>query len=292
METNDLGLRAAVRPRALAGVGLAAVGLAAVLIGANLVQPAATTLAWSAAPTPVSATQQAAAKTACESGLATLGEPKGPGAGTIVNGQGPATAVGGGAPPSGAIEVPADIPAPTLPTELPPLVSLELHGTGGIAVFTDDTTTAYCLLIAHGDGFRMGGLLIPTLNGSTMGIAGVGAGTGPGQALGSVSVSALSDLRVTAMAMSVDGTSLGIIAGSAPKGVATIRVMGGPADGATATVTNGVFALWAPSTLGSASVDVIALDASGAEVARQTLFGAPPPGAEVVTSSATVQSTP
>src|SRR5690349_7399676 len=99
METNDVGLRSAIRPRALAGVGLAAVALAGVLVGASLLRPSATTLAWSAAPTPVSADQKAAAAAACESGLPSIAGPGEPAGGTVVNGggAGPTSVEAGGA---------------------------------------------------------------------------------------------------------------------------------------------------------------------------------------------------
>jgi hypothetical protein len=292
MDTNDVGLRSAIRPRALAGAGLAAVALAGILVGASLLRPSATILAWSAAPTPVTAGQKAAAATACEAGLPTIAGPGEPAGGTVVNGAGGAgpTSVeaggaGSGSGPSHVTTGIGSIPAPTIPTELPPLVSLELHGSGGIAVFADDTTTAYCLLVQQGDGFRMGGLLIPSVNGATIGVAGIGqAGDGPasgaiggGQSIGAIAGDG-NGLQVTAMAMTFEGTSLGIIAGVAPDGATSVTVHGGPADGASATVNDGRFALWAPGVLGSTPVQVTAVDASGTQVARQTLFSAPPPG--------------
>jgi hypothetical protein len=67
---------------------------------------------------------------------------------------------------------------------------------------------------------------------------------------------------------------VGIIAGDAPEGAATVKVVGGSADGATATVHDGRFALWAPEAL-KAAITIVALDASGAEIDRVEL-GAPP----------------
>ena len=44
-----------------------------------------------------------------------------------------------------------------------------------------------------------------------------------------------------------------------------------PADGGTATVLDGQFALWVPGMPGQDDVELVAYDAAGSELARQTL---------------------
>ena len=284
MQSNQHTLRAAIRPRAIGGVALLAASLAIVLAVASLARPTATTLAWDRVPTQVTDAQKAAAEQACTAGLPGI---NGPGAPAAVPTS--VAAPGGGASTSaeksGSLQVDGRTAtivggngdAPAMPTTLPPLVSLELHGNGGIAILADDETTAYCLLVAQGDGFRMGGLLIPSANGATVGVVGIGKpaegssggpttdggpATATGSSVGAIGGSA-DGLQVTAMGMTFDGTSLGLIAGVAPDGATSVAVSGGPADGGTATVTNGRFALWAPGALGSTPVTVTALDAAG-----------------------------
>jgi hypothetical protein len=84
------------------------------------------------------------------------------------------------------------------------------------------------------------------------------------------------DFAVSAMAIDYGTRKVGIIAGSAPDGAATVRVKGGAADGATATVEDGRFALWAPGALEQAAT-VIAVDANGVEVGKVDLVAAPAP---------------
>jgi hypothetical protein len=58
---------------------------------------------------------------------------------------------------------------------------------------------------------------------------------------------------------------------AAPAGAVTVEVRGGPADGGTATVQDGQFALWVPGMIGEDDVELVAYDAAGAELGRQTL---------------------
>jgi hypothetical protein len=310
MQSGQHTLRAAIRPRAIGGVALVAASLAIVLAVVSLARPTATTLAWERVPTQVTDAQKAAAEQACNAGLPGINGPGTPADGTssVAVGGGPVTSTSDSGPEQGGGRTGTILGGPVpppMPTNLPPLVSLELHGNGGIAILADDETTAYCLLVAKGDGFQMGGLLIPTANGGTMGVVGIGkpaegaggptSGQASGQASGSgqlvgggpataggQSVGAVGNgpdgFQVTAMGMTFDGTSLGLIAGASPEGATSVTVAGGPADGGTATVTKGLFALWSPGALGSATVTVTALDASGQEIAHQTLFGQVPDG--------------
>ena len=294
--------RKALRPRAIGVTAMVAAGLAAVLVVGSLARPTTSVLAWDPNPTAPTAAQEAAATEACQipeppavaGRESTDGEPvpvTGTVSGTTQVVEGGGAVAGGGTTvitegevPEGAIEVTegtittseGELPAIELPTELPPLAYLELHGTGAVAIFADDDTTAYCLLVKKGDGFELAGLTIPMGDGSgaAMGMGVVGEGAGTGTTISGMAMAGQGGFDVSAMATDYGDTSVGIIAGDAPEGAATVKVEGGPADGATATVDDGRFALWAPEAL-DASITLIALDASGGEVERVNL-GAPP----------------
>jgi hypothetical protein len=228
MKTEHRTVRTAVRARPLGVVALGAASLAAVLIVGSLARPSATALAWDPDPTPVTDAQKAAAYEACTEEIPFVGS--------------------GGAVPGGA-ERPE---VPAVPIEFPPLVSLELHGNGGVAVLADDQQVGYCLLKQDGDGFVYGGLM-----------------------LGSADAGLPGALNVGAMSTEFEQTALSIVAGTAPAGVAAVRIDGGAGDGGTATVTGGRFAIWVPGAImGGESVDLVALDASGADIIRQPLYTA------------------
>jgi hypothetical protein len=150
------------------------------------------------------------------------------------------------------------------------------RGTGAVANFADDATTAYCLLVEKGDGFELAGQTIPLGDGSgaVVGVSAISERAGTGVAMSGMAMAGQGGFDVSAMAADYGATRVGIIAGDAPDGAATAKVKGGLADGATATVDNGRFALWAPEVM-DAPITLIALDASGAEVERVEL-GAPP----------------
>ena len=231
MQTDERPVRAAIRPRALGLVGIAAVSLALVLVVGSLARPTATTLAWAPEPTAVTTEQKAAAEKACTENVV-IGSGTIQGAGGIIEG--------------GEGEMPALPPAPVA---LPPLVSLELHGNGGVAILSDGTVTGYCLLKWDGTTFTAGGLAFGM---------GVPAGFEDG-------------FLVSGMSTEFEGQSLGIVAGGAPEGAVRVEVRGGPADGGTATVQDGQFALWVPSLPGADDVELVAFDAAGTELGRQTL---------------------
>lgn len=233
MRTNEQPVRAAIRPRALGLVGVVAVSLALVLVVGSLVRPSSTTLAWAPEPTAVTEEQKAAAEKACTENVV-VGSGTIRGAGGIVEG--------------GEGEMPAP-PLPAAPSVLPPLVSLELHGNGGVAILSDGTLTGYCLLKWDGTAFTAGGLAF-------------GMGTPAGFEDG---------FLVSGMATEFEGQALGIVAGAAPAGAVTVEVRGGPADGGTATVQDGQFALWVPGMMGEDDVELVAHDAAGGELGRQTL---------------------
>ena len=246
MLTDKRPVRAAFRPRRLGLVGLGAASLVAVLVVGALARPAAVTLAWSPQPTAVSDEQKAAAEKACTENVVV-------GSGTIQGG-------------AGIVENP-DREAPAIPapiTTVPPLVSLELHGNGGVAILSDGTTTGYCLLRWDGTTFTAGGLAL-----------GMGAPAGFEDGF-----------LVGGMATEFEGQALGIVAGTAPERATVVKVVGGPADGGTATVLDGQFALWVPGIPGQEDVELVAYDAAGNELARQTLSRAGEQPQELVATPA------
>ena len=229
METEQRTMRTAVRARPLGVVALGAASLAAVLIIGSLAQPGATALAWDPDPVPATDAQEASAYAACTEGAAAVGTT-------------------GSSPGRG----PAAPAVPAMPASFPPLVSLELHGTGGVAILADEGTVGYCLLRQEGDGFVYGGLVLAAANSGS-----------PDR------------LEVSAMSTEFEKTVLSIIAGTAPAGVAAVRIDGGAGDGGTATVVDGRFAIWVPGAImGGQGSDLVALDADGGEVVRQPLYKA------------------
>lgn len=262
MQTEARSARSALRPRTLGLTALTGATLAAVLVVGSLVQPTSKALAWDPAPVAATEAQAADAATVCAGGL------PGP------NGT-PVTVSGDG----------LDVPAlPPMPAELPALVHLELHGTGGVAIFSNDTVTAYCLLVKDGETLVFGGLLFPDLgNGAAAGVGTIGGAPGQGTSSGAVIVGA-DGFAVAAMGTTYKDQLVGIIAGQAPEGTATIKVTGGPADGATATVDHGRFALWAPGSLQDNDISVTALDPAGRTLGTQS-FAKTDPAQPMVTET-------
>lgn len=277
-----------LRPRALAIPALVASGLAAVLVVGTLVQPAGSALAWDPTPTAATPAQEAAARDACTVPEtippARIGETETTDGGQVTV-SGPSVTGSGAQGEGGTIvqSTGAPIALPQVPTELPPLVYIELHGTGAVAIFADADTTAYCLLVKRGDGFELAGLLMPVGDG-VMGVGTVvgATGEGPGAAVttSGAMIAGEGDFQAIAMATEYGDAKVGIIAGTAPAGAATVEVSGGPADGATSTVADGRFALWAPKALDSATA-LVARDASGVEIGRVELAAPPTDGRPV-----------
>ncbi|MCU0478943.1 MAG: hypothetical protein MUE92_09425 [Chloroflexi bacterium] len=228
MLTEQAPVRSALRPRPIGVIAVAAVALAAVLAVGALVRPGTTALAWAPDPTAVGDADRAAAYATCTEDIPFIGS-------------------GGVAPGDARPEVEG---APATPAEFPPLVALELHGNGGVAILADEDQVGYCLIKREADGdFVYGGL--------TLGAAAAGL---PGA------------LNVSAMTTEFEDVALSVVSGTAPAGTSTVRIAGGAGDGGTATVTDGRFAIWIPGPImGGAASELVALDASGTEVARQTL---------------------
>jgi hypothetical protein len=287
MQTEARPARAVLRPRAIGLVGLAAGGLAVVLIAGSLLRPASSALAWDPSPTAVSDAQRAAAAQACADGLPAAvveqGIPAVPASGLPVI-SGTSWGTGGGANVGAPVTVTTGsgpIPSlPPIPATLPPLIGLELHGTGAVAIFADAKVTAYCLLVKDGDGFAMAALLFPDLgDGMSAGVGTIGAAGGPGGASGVVAIGGAEGFTLTALTALYKDASVGIIAGLAPVGAVKVKVVGGPADGATASVVERRFAMWAPEDFLGQPAKVQALDASGKVLATQDLSAPPAPPA-------------
>ena len=141
---------------------------------------------------------------------------------------------------------PGDVP----PAELPPLVALDLRGTGGLATFADAQWTATCLVVRAGDGFERGPVVFePT--------------TAP-VADDTLAVSWASGTTWT------DGREISMISGVAPAGAVTVEVNVPGQPAASANVVDGRFNMW---WIGSLPVDggsIRALDGSGVELAAAT----------------------
>lgn len=137
-----------------------------------------------------------------------------------------------------------------LSAELPPLVALDLRGTGGLATFSDDNLTLTCLLVRDGDGFERGPII------------GEESSTTP-DAGTAVVAAASTEWK--------DGRSIAMLAGVAPPGAATVKIstLGQPT--ATAVVKNGRFAIWWFGTVENLSGSVTALDANGVELDQSDL---------------------
>lgn len=170
-------------------------------------------LAWSPTPSAATAADEAAASAACSTDL------------------------GGDSQRDGEV----------LPVEFPPLVALDLRGTGGIATFSDDNMTLACLLVRDGDGFERGP------------IVGQESSTAPNA--GTAVVGATSTEWK-------DGTTIAMLTGVAPAGAATVEISIPGQSTATAVVTNGHFAMWWFGTVENLSGSVSSFDATGVELGR------------------------
>ncbi|MFM2106099.1 MAG: hypothetical protein RL338_1131, partial [Chloroflexota bacterium] len=177
-------------------------------------------LAWSPEPTPATDGQKMAAASACADGAAqAAGSVRGDASGSVT------------------------------PSAPPPLVGLELHGTGAIAILADATAVGYCLLRSDGDDFVYGGLVYGLPESASAG-----------------------SLVLGGMSTEFEGSEVGLLFGAAPAGVTSVRLDGGPGDGGVATVADGRFAIWIPGSLADPAMEVVGLDATGIEVVRQALL--------------------
>lgn len=176
------------------------------------------TLAWSPTPTAVTTADEAAASAACGADLS-LGS-----------------------------ELQRDGGA--LSAKLPPLVALDLRGTGGVATFSDDSLTFTCLLVRDGNGFERGPII------------GEESSTTP-DAGTAVVAAASTEWK--------DGKSIAMLAGVAPSSAATVKISTPGQPTATAVVNNGRFAIWWFGTVENLSGSVSSFDADGVELSRTDL---------------------
>jgi hypothetical protein len=258
------------------GVTAAVAATAVVVAGTGARSPA---LAWSPTPQAATAADEDAARTACASGDVTSvigsafavssgpddrrdpatqsvfvqaeGAPgdRPPDGGTIVVHQ----AGGASAPtvmigePTADTALPLDLPAS--PSELPPLVSLDLRGTGGLAVFADDDWTVRCTLL-RGDHVEAGPIMVSPTDHSA-----------PTDTLAVTSGSATTwD----------DGRTIATIEGIAPVGATTVELTLPGLEPATAAVTEGRFSMWWFGPLDPTAGTLRALGPDGSELAHRS----------------------
>lgn len=205
--------------RTLAPLAAGVVALSVVVLGGWAGRPAPA-LAFDGTPTPVTDAQRDAARTICAEAIESAATD-----------------------PSVRIRL-----APEAPVALPPLAALELHGTGAVAVFADESAVGICMLVSDGDGWVRGPVVLES--NTTQ-----GPGSTEPNVFGGV----------------IDGTSFVIVGGTAPEGAVTMRLEGGRADGATATVQGGGYGIWLPSDDYYPAPELVALDAAGVEIARTSL---------------------
>jgi hypothetical protein len=140
------------------------------------------------------------------------------------------------------------------------LKSLELFGNGGVAVYGNDEFYGYCMVRVDGDnveaGVRIFGNTVPGLKAFI-------------EAAGSTEYA---------------DQTVSVIVGNAPDGATSVEVVG--LDGVSATVVEGRYGLWLPQSLADSATELVARDANGAELLRETI------GGEVKTSPTTEPTRP
>ncbi len=145
----------------------------------------------------------------------------------------------------------ASVPVAAAPTELaplPPLTALDLRGRSGLAVFSDDTTMGVCMLLGSDSGFEFGGSSVFDLP----------ADQPAGFAVSSYMATALGTDRAVQLVIGQ--------AGAADR----VEVVVPGLDTITATLSNGQYAAWWPSTE-VVPVTVRSIAADGTILAEQAL---------------------
>lgn len=260
----------------VAGVAvIAAVAATVVVVGGEGARSPA--LAWSPTPTAATPADEAAARTACAapggnaptngvssvSGVAVAQSGDVGSGGRVVPPSGGGTEIQVQVGSSGQIAVPVGgdsgtsevvaggiAPDPQLPTELPPLVSLDLRGTGGLAVFADDKWTFTCMLLSSGGGFETGPIMVSPTDSLP-----------PSDTLAVISGS---------QTTWADGRSLAMVSGTAPKGAAKVELSLPGQPAAQADVVDGRFSIWWFGSFDPATGTIRALAADGTELASQS----------------------
>ena len=123
------------------------------------------------------------------------------------------------------------------------LKSLELFGNGGVAIFSSETTTGYCMVLVDGDSAQAGIRIF----GAT---------------------SEFQEFIGSAGSTEFQGETLSIIVGYAP-GAASVEVVG--LDGVVATVIDDLYGLWLPQSFADEAFELVARDSGGNEIQRQAL---------------------
>jgi hypothetical protein len=269
-ERTTRSFRSPSRTPYVAGVAvIAAVAATVVVVGGDGARSPA--LAWSPNPTAATAADEAAAREACtmpdlssqRNGVVSVQgvaiarpadastplpelpssdepiEVKGDGSVSVsVGGAGGADASGGAMPEAATLG--------ELPAELPPLVSLDLRGNGGLAVFADDQWTFTCMLLSSGDGFETGPIMVsPTDDVPASGTLGIVAGSQTTWA---------------------DGRSLAMVSGTAPAGATAVELTLPGQPVAQADVVDGRFSIWWFGSFDPSTGTLRALDAKGTEL--------------------------
>jgi hypothetical protein len=254
---------------------IGAVAATVVVVGGDGARSPA--LAWSPNPTAATAADEAAARAACASpdlasqsnrvvsvqgvavarpadGSEPLPELPGSGQPIEVKGgdvvsTGDAVTVSGASGSGGAVPAAGSgagsLGAP--PTELPPLVSLDLRGNGGLAVFADDQWTFTCMLLSSGDGFETGPIMVSPTN----------------------DLPASDTLAIVSGSQSTwaDGRSLAMVSGTAPAGATKVELTLPGQPVAQADVVGGRFSIWWFGSFDPSTGSIRALDANGSELA-------------------------
>jgi hypothetical protein len=264
-ERTMRSFRSPSRAPYVAGVAvIAAVAATVVVVGGDGARSPA--LAWSPTPTAATAADEAAARKACAapdgaapsngvvsvSGIAVAQSGDTGAGGQVAPPPGDGTEIQVEAGSSGVIDVlpPGEVtPGPQLPTELPPLVSLDLRGTGGLAVFADEQWTFTCMLVSSGDGFETGPIMVsPTES------------LPPSESLAIVSGS---------QTIWADGRSLTMVSGAAPAGAAKVELSLPGQPVAETDVVGGRFSIWWFGSFDPRTGTIRALAADGSELATQ-----------------------
>ena len=144
-----------------------------------------------------------------------------------------------------------------LPLEL---ISLELFGNGGVAIYGNDEFYGYCLVQVDGDSVEAG---IRISGNSVLGFK---------------------PFIEAAGSTEYENQTVSVIVGNAPDGATSVEVVG--IEGVSATVIEGRYGIWLPQSLADSATELVARDANGAELLRATI------GGEVKTSPTTEPTRP
>lgn len=205
--------------------GLAAAAAAVLIAGAVLVGPGGSSSAWAAEPTTPSAQDTAAITAACAAPLSRgLGDLQSSGSASVDGGEAPAPELGDGPP-----------------TQLPPLVSLDLRGDIAFAVYQDADWTVSCVVKDDGGTWRDQGLQV---------------GPGPSSVTSGIVAGGSTQLA--------DGEQITTVSGSVPPGTQRVTFQLDDGTVVTASVVGSTWAAWFPGGSRIVPGSITAYDAAGA----------------------------